>query len=87
MSGTGFDKDFLNDMVNDHQKDIASLQADMSKFQNENIKQTVQKALPILENHMRDAEHAAAQVGVPAQPGFNQPAHPSTSGAERSQGK
>lgn len=78
LSGDEFDKRYIQDMLQDHQKDTAELQSYLTTTPQSPLKPLISKTLPILENHLRVVENVAGQLGIPPQGGLNQPEHPMT---------
>jgi putative membrane protein len=78
FSAEDFDKHFIEMMLKDHQKEVSHLQEYTQTAPNTSFKPLVMKTLPILENHLRIAEHVAGQIGIPPTVGLNQPEHPET---------
>jgi putative membrane protein len=72
LSGQGFDRQYIQTMLQEHQKDIAKVQQQLANTQDPAIQDLARKTLPVLENHMRLAENLAGQLGISAQPGLNQ---------------
>ncbi|HUB32716.1 MAG TPA: DUF4142 domain-containing protein [Bryobacteraceae bacterium] len=77
LSGKNFDAAYINYMLQDHRNDINMLSGEKPALHDRNVYSLVQRAQPILENHVRAAENVAGELGLPARPGFNQPVHPS----------
>jgi putative membrane protein len=59
-SGADFDNAFVKNMVDDHRKDIKSIQAAQKNLQSQDVKELVSAILPTLQEHER---HAAQLVG------------------------
>jgi putative membrane protein len=63
LHGAQFDKEYAQDMVKDHQKDIADFQKEASSGKNPSLKDFASRTLPTLKNHLRmaqDMEHKVA---------------------------
>jgi putative membrane protein len=73
LSGNDFDKAYIQIMLSDHQHDIHAVQQEAEHGQDQQVKQLAQKALPLLEDHVRLAENAAGQLGINASKGLNKP--------------
>lgn len=56
LSGADFDKAYAQDMVQNHQKDIAAFQQEASNGQNPDLKSFASKTLPTLREHLRMAQ-------------------------------
>jgi putative membrane protein len=65
LHGAAFDKAYMQDMVQDHHKDIADFKKETSA-KDPQLRQWVVKTLPVLESHLREAEKVAPTVGVQA---------------------
>lgn len=63
LSGSRFDRAYMDAMVKDHQQDIAQFQREASQGQNPQVKQFADKTLPTLQEHLRMAERTDQQVG------------------------
>jgi putative membrane protein len=66
-SGTQFDKDFVNAQVQDHQKDVSEVQQHLKSVTDENVKQLLQQALPVLQQHLQMAKQLQSQLGSGSQ--------------------
>jgi putative membrane protein len=58
LSGAAFDKAYMQDMVQDHQHDIADFQKEAQSGQDPQMKAFAQKYLPVLQKHLQLAEAA-----------------------------
>lgn len=56
MSGAGFDKAYMKDMVTDHRKDIAEFEREANSGKDPDVKDWASKTLPTLQEHLRMAE-------------------------------
>jgi putative membrane protein len=65
MHGAAFDKAYMHDMVQDHRKDVAEFKQETSA-RDPQLRQWVDKTLPVIESHLREAEKVAPTVGVQA---------------------
>lgn len=64
-TGDSFDKAYISDMLADHRQDIAKVQHEASAGSDPDIRALATKALPTLKEHLRLAENAARQLGIP----------------------
>jgi putative membrane protein len=64
-TGASFDKAYIENMVKDHKADIAAFEREISSGSDPQVKAMAEKALPILREHLRLAQQAAGQLGVP----------------------
>jgi putative membrane protein len=62
MSGPGFDKAYVNEMVKDHKTDIAEFEKH-EKDSDPDVAAWVTKTLPALRNHLKLAEDAQKAMG------------------------
>jgi putative membrane protein len=62
LSGTDFDKQYMNDMVSDHKEDIKKFQRVADKGKDADLKQFASQTLPTLKEHLQLAESTAQQV-------------------------
>lgn len=61
-SGKDFDKAYINDMVEDHEKDVAEFQKESTAAQDPDLKAWVTKTLPTLQDHLKMAKEAAGKT-------------------------
>jgi putative membrane protein len=59
LSGPEFDKAYSEDMLTDHQKDVAAFKKEASSGKNPDIKQFASDTLPTLEHHLEMAQDLA----------------------------
>ena len=62
LSGPQFDKAYAQEMVTDHEKDIAEFKSATTSTQKPALKEFAQKTLPTLESHLQEAKQMMAQV-------------------------
>jgi putative membrane protein len=62
LSGAEFDRAYMEHMVKDHKKDIAEFQKQASSGKDPEIKAFAAKTLPTLQEHLKMAEAANAEV-------------------------
>src|SRR5205823_3636312 len=55
-SGSAFDKAYMKDMVEDHQKDVAEFKKAQSMVKDPDLKAWVDKTLPVIEGHLKMAQ-------------------------------
>jgi putative membrane protein len=63
LNGAAFDRAFLEEQVQDHQKDIQFFQHEATTLQNPQLKSFAQQTLPVLQRHLQMAQQAEAQMG------------------------
>jgi len=62
LSGPQFDREYTQEMVRDHQKDISEFKRAETSVKNPASKEYAQKELPTLQQHLELAQHAQAHV-------------------------
>ena len=62
--GADFDRAYIQSMMKDHKNDIAEFQNQAENGHDPDVKAWAQKMLPILEQHMTQAQQVAAQIGL-----------------------
>jgi len=61
-SGKDFDKAYIDDMVKDHEKDVAEFQKESTAAQDPDLKAWVSKTLPTLQDHLKQAKETAGKL-------------------------
>jgi putative membrane protein len=61
-TGKVFDKAYMSDMVEDHEKDVAEFQKESSAAQDPDLKNWVTKTLPTLQDHLKMAKQTNAKL-------------------------
>jgi putative membrane protein len=61
-NGAKFDKDYVNDMVNDHKKAVKLFETKSKKADNEELRQFAAKTLPTLQEHLKMAQDMQASM-------------------------
>lgn len=61
-SGREFDKAYIDDMVEDHEKDVAEFEKMSKDATDPDLKAWATKTLPTLQDHLKMAKEAAAKV-------------------------
>jgi putative membrane protein len=56
LSGASFDKEYINLMVENNQKDIQEFENASSKVRNTQLKSWIDKTLPTLKKHLQEAQ-------------------------------
>ncbi|MBR8840202.1 MAG: DUF4142 domain-containing protein [Stigonema ocellatum SAG 48.90 = DSM 106950] len=59
LSGASFDRAYINDMVQDHTKDVSSFQRQAQQAQDPDLKAFATQTLPILQEHLQMARSIA----------------------------
>jgi putative membrane protein len=62
LSGSEFDRAYMHDMVQDHEKDVADFQKEASSGMNADLKKFASRTLPTLQEHLRMARDAERMV-------------------------
>jgi putative membrane protein len=66
LSGTEFDKAYMQNMVKDHEKDVADFRKESTSGSNSDVKQFATETLPTLEDHLTKAHSVSASAGSAA---------------------
>jgi putative membrane protein len=80
LTGAAFDQTYMGLMVQNHQENVTTFQAQRNAGHSADVRQLIEVALPTLQEHLRTAQQIAGQVGgsvatntggqpVPTQPG------------------
>jgi len=64
LSGTEFDKAYMEEMLKDHKKDIAAFQEEAQQGKDLEVKNWAEKTLPTLQEHYTLAQTASSKIGV-----------------------
>ena len=64
MSAAEFDKEYMSDMVKDHETDVKDFQTQANEGTDPDIKAFATKTLPILQSHLQMARDDAKKVGA-----------------------
>ncbi len=64
QAGANFDRDYMKDMVKDHQKDIAMFEREARDGKDSEVKAWAEKTLPTLREHLQMARDIAGKVGA-----------------------
>src|SRR5207237_37791 len=59
LSGAAFDKAYMQEMLNDHRKDVSEFQKESRSGKDPDVKAWAAKTLPTLEEHLRLAQTAS----------------------------
>jgi len=62
LSGAAFDRAYMQDMVKDHQEDVAEFQREANSGADPDVKNFAAKTLPTLQEHLKMAQDANAKV-------------------------
>jgi len=61
-TGTQLDKDYMDSMIEDHQKDVQEFTDQSQKAKDPDLKQWASKTLPILQKHLEKAQQIDARL-------------------------
>ncbi len=67
LSAAAFDREFVNVMVQDHQKDITQYRQEVNSTQDEDVKHYAMHTLPTLEEHLRKAQQLQQKLSSGSQ--------------------
>jgi putative membrane protein len=67
LSGVAFDKSYIDDMVEDHEKDVKEFEDASSSAQDEDLKKWAGQTLPTLKEHLQMAKAAQEKLKKTAQ--------------------
>lgn len=67
MSGAEFDREYMNAMIKDHQKDIKEYSRQANKGKDPELKAFASKTLPVLKEHLKLAQDIAGKGGQSGQ--------------------
>src|SRR5215468_5203535 len=67
LSGKSFDREYMKEMVRDHEKDISEYERAEKQATIPEIKQFATEALPMLRDHLKQAREIAGKRGVKAE--------------------
>jgi putative membrane protein len=63
LSGTKFDRAYMNDMVMDHIRDVAEFNREITTAKDPDVKNFASQTLPTLQDHLKNARSVASQTG------------------------
>ena len=64
LSGAEFDRAYMDAMVQGHRTKLGSLQSERSASHSSGIRQLIESTLPIVQQHLTQAQQIGSQVGV-----------------------
>ena len=64
LSGAEFDKQYMKDMVKDHEEDVEEFKTQAEKGTDPEVKSFAAKTLPTLQSHLQMAQEVAKKVGA-----------------------
>jgi putative membrane protein len=63
LKGAAFDREYVRDMVQDHQKDVQEFQKEAQSGSNPQLKAFAQETLPTLQQHLQMAQQLESKMG------------------------
>ncbi len=63
LSGAAFDREYMDNMVKDHQKAVKEFQKEADKAKDADVRNFAAKTLPTLQEHLQMAQNANQAVG------------------------
>lgn len=66
LSGAAFDREYVNEMVKNHEKNVTMFEAQSKNSKDAELKAWVDKTLPTLREHLQLARDTASKVGAKA---------------------
>jgi putative membrane protein len=63
-SGADFDHEYMDHMVKDHEKDLKDVQAIAEKAKDAEFKAAVQKAIPVIQQHLQMAQRISKSAAA-----------------------
>ncbi len=63
LNGAAFDKAYVNDMVKDHEKDVAAYKKAQNMVKDADLKKYVDDTLPVIEHHLQMIKDMQAKMG------------------------
>ena len=64
LSGAAFDRAYMQDMVSGHRKAVAAFRTESKSGKDADVKAWAAKTLPTLEEHLKQAQNTAKDVGA-----------------------
>jgi putative membrane protein len=62
LSGSAFDRAYAEDMVEDHEKDLADFQREVNTGKNEDMKAFASQTIPMIQEHLNQAREMLKTV-------------------------
>ena len=66
LSGVDFDRAYIGYMLRDHRKDLKEFERNVKAIKDHRLQQWAESTLPMLKQHLRQAQQIAAVIGVDA---------------------
>jgi len=64
LSGSEFDREYMRDMVKDHQMDVSEFRRETQMAKDADTKAFAQQTLPTLDDHLNQAKQIDSQIGT-----------------------
>jgi len=71
MRGAEFDRAYMHDMVQDHEKDVKQFRQESQRATDPDIKGFAQQTLPVLEQHLKMAQDTSKSLTAVGSSGKN----------------
>jgi putative membrane protein len=84
LSGAQFDREYIAEMVKDHQEDASQFQKQISAGKNAQLKSFASDTLPMIQQHLKMAQDTQSKLGAPATAGAPATTSSGSSGARPS---
>jgi putative membrane protein len=84
LSGDQFDREYIAEMVKDHQEDATQFQKEISAGKNAQLKTFATETLPTIQQHLKMAQDIQSKLGAPATAGAPSTTSSGSSGARPS---
>ena len=62
LSGPDFDREFINSMIEDHQKAVSEFRQEKDMAQDKDVKSYADQVLPVLEKHLQKAQELQGKL-------------------------
>jgi putative membrane protein len=66
LSGREFDRAYIEYMLRDHRKDVKEFERHVKTIKDPQVQQWAEGTLPLLKQHLRQAEQIASSIGIQA---------------------
>jgi putative membrane protein len=67
LSGEEFDRAYIQYMVQDHKKEVKKFEQNAQQIKDQDVKRWASSAVPVLKEHLQQAQTIAVSIGVGAQ--------------------
>lgn len=73
LSPSQFDPQYMTHMLTGHKGAVDLYENEIQHGQNDSIRTYAENMLPVIQDHLRIAEHIAGQLGIPGEEGLSRP--------------